>query len=103
MNSYGNPVVVEAERDLHEPPSKRSTPSVAAPEIFVNHARKSDRFDALVTQGWGRLAYNIVRSLARRGLKVVLGTDEFLGMAVLSRYTSATFLHPAYIRHTHEF
>jgi predicted ATP-grasp superfamily ATP-dependent carboligase len=59
--------------------------------------------DALVTQGWGRVAYNIVRSLGRRKLKVVLGTDEFLGMAILSRYTAATFRHPSFARQPREF
>lgn len=64
---------------------------------------RSREFDVLVTHGWGRIAYNIVRSLGRRGLKVVLGTDEFQGMAVLSRYTAANFRHPVFVRHTEEF
>jgi len=61
-------------------------------------AHKPPPCDVLVTQGWGRIAYNIVRSLARRGLKVALGTDDFLGMAALSRYPAATFRHPPFVR-----
>ena len=65
--------------------------------------RPSDAVDALVTHGWGRIAYNIVRSLGRKGLKVALGTDEFSGMAVLSRYTAAKFRHPSFVRQVPEF
>lgn len=59
--------------------------------------RAPKRLDVIVTQGWGRIAYNIVRSLGRKGLKVGLGVDNFLGMAVVSRYTAAVFRHPSFI------
>jgi len=52
------------------------------------------RPDVLVTQGWGRVAFNIVRSLGRQGLKVVVGADAFRGMAFYSKYTTARFRHP---------
>jgi hypothetical protein len=51
--------------------------------------------DVLISNAWGRSPYNIVRSLARRGLRTVVGTDRLGGMAALSRYPIATFRHPA--------
>jgi len=62
-----------------------------------------NRSDVLITQGWGRIGYNLVRSLARRGLKVVVGTDGFLGMVTLSRYAAARFQHPALASEPWEF
>jgi predicted ATP-grasp superfamily ATP-dependent carboligase len=62
-----------------------------------------DGSDVLITQGWGRTAYQIVRSLGKHGLKVVLGTDKFGGMASFSRYASARFRHPIITLETTEF
>jgi predicted ATP-grasp superfamily ATP-dependent carboligase len=64
---------------------------------------KGKECDVLVTQGWGRIAYNIVRSLGKKGLSVALGTDEFLGMGVFSRFTSKTFRHPCFVTQTQSF
>src|SRR4051794_4240794 len=50
--------------------------------------------DVLVTQGWGKIAYNVVRSLGRERLRVVVGTDRLGGMAALSKYATARFTHP---------
>jgi predicted ATP-grasp superfamily ATP-dependent carboligase len=66
-----------------------------------SHGRAAS--DALITNGWGRIAYNVVRSLGGKGLRVVVGTDRFLGMSVASRYASATFRHPSFITETTEF
>lgn len=63
----------------------------------------TNQLDVLVTHGWGRIAYNTVRSLARHGLKVGVGTDQFLGMACFSRYTCANFRHPSFIVQPSEF
>jgi predicted ATP-grasp superfamily ATP-dependent carboligase len=51
-------------------------------------------FDVLMTQGWGKIAYNVVRSLGRERLRVVVGTDKLGGMAALSRYAAEHFRHP---------
>jgi predicted ATP-grasp superfamily ATP-dependent carboligase len=51
-------------------------------------------FDVLITQGSGRVAYNVVRSLSKQGLKVVAGTDKTLGMTFFSRHTAQRFRHP---------
>jgi predicted ATP-grasp superfamily ATP-dependent carboligase len=61
------------------------------------------RCDILVTNAWGRAAYNVVRSLARESLDVVVGTDRFLGMATLSRYPAARFRHPFATLDSREF
>jgi predicted ATP-grasp superfamily ATP-dependent carboligase len=59
--------------------------------------------DVLLTQAWGRSAYNVVRSLGRRGLSVVVGTDRFSSMAAYSRYAAGTFQHALAIAQTTEF
>src|SRR5579862_8407789 len=51
--------------------------------------------DVMLTNAWGRSPYNIARSLASRRLRVIVGTDKFLGMAALSRFATATFRHPS--------
>jgi predicted ATP-grasp superfamily ATP-dependent carboligase len=60
-------------------------------------------YDVLITQGWGRIAYNVVRSLGRQRLQVIVGTDRFSGMAAWSRYASARFRHPVITRQTIAF
>ncbi|WP_304146698.1 ATP-grasp domain-containing protein, partial [Ignavibacterium album] len=52
--------------------------------------------DVMLTNGWDRIAYNILRGLAREGLKVVFGTDNHLGMGYYSKYDSAKFIHHNY-------
>jgi len=54
------------------------------------------KLDVIVTDGWTRISYNILRSLARRGLKVGLGVDAYSGMGVYSRYNSMTFSYPPF-------
>jgi predicted ATP-grasp superfamily ATP-dependent carboligase len=65
--------------------------------VVTDSARSpsTNAHDVLITQGWGRAAYNVFRSLRRHGLSVVVGTDRFSGMAALSRYASARFRHPS--------
>ena len=63
--------------------------------MHSRHGSRSARpTDVLVSNAWGRSPYNVVRSLARHHLSVVVGTDKFMGMAALSRYPAATFRHP---------
>jgi len=96
---------VQSETKVADRATVASSSEPGAPRPGLRRARPAlpETCDALITQGWGRIAYNIVRSLARRGLKVALGTDEFMGMAVLSRYTSATFRHPPFAQRSAEF
>jgi predicted ATP-grasp superfamily ATP-dependent carboligase len=96
-------MVVETEVGSPGADTRANGNAVGSPTLAGKFAHPHGRFDALVTQGWGRVAYNIVRSLARKKLRVVLGTDEFLGMAMLSRYTAATFRHPSFVRQPLDF
>jgi len=59
-----------------------------------NGSRSARPTDVLISNAWGRSPYNVLRSLARHRLSVVVGTDKFMGMAALSRYSAATFRHP---------
>ena len=59
--------------------------------------------DVMVTNVWGRIGYNIVRSLGKQGLKVAVGMDKYRGMALLSRYKHTTFFHHNFITHPKEF
>jgi len=89
--------------DVETVPHEVATVTDAARPTLVRTRQRAKDIDVVITQGWGRIAYNIVRSLGRKGLKVALGTDEFGGMAVLSRYTSTTFRHPSFVTHPAEF
>jgi len=97
-----NSEVVELKGDGNPPECVYPTSYGVPPNDVMQSPRNRNQFDVLVTNGWGRIAYNIVRSLGRRGLGIALGTDEFLGMALLSRYTTAHFHHPS-IRNTAGF
>ncbi len=39
-----------------------------------------NNIDVMLTNGWDRIAYNVLRGLAKEGLKVTFGTDNYLGM-----------------------
>ena len=58
--------------------------------------KKHDKLDVIVTNGWTRISYNILRSLGRRGLRVGLGVDSRSGMSVYSRYNSKTLYQPSF-------
>ena len=50
--------------------------------------------NVLVTHCWSRIGYNLVRSLAKRGLNVCVGVDPRSGMTRFSRAMRAHFRHP---------
>ncbi|WP_290664458.1 ATP-grasp domain-containing protein [Ignavibacterium sp.] len=56
----------------------------------------SKHIDVLLTNGWDRIAYNILRGLASEGLKAAFGTDNYLGMGYYSKYASEKFVHHNY-------
>jgi predicted ATP-grasp superfamily ATP-dependent carboligase len=99
-NTNTNLAVLETTADSNDSPGGLPAGHAPASGNGVNQSGKGRQVDVLVTNGWGRVAYNIVRSLGRKGLTVALGTDEFLGMGLLSRYTAASFRHPSVIRQT---
>ncbi|AFH50184.1 Putative ATP-grasp enzyme [Ignavibacterium album JCM 16511] len=55
-----------------------------------------NKTDVLLTNGWDRIAYNVLRGLAKENLKIAFGTDNLLGMGYYSRLTTAKFIHHNY-------
>lgn len=57
---------------------------------------KLTRSDVIITHCYNRIGYNVLRSLGKKGLKVVIGVDQFSGMGAFSRHRFKTFYHPSY-------
>ena len=57
---------------------------------------KSTKSDVVLTHCRNRIAYNILRSLRKRGLKVAVGVDPDSGMSVYSRHKYRIFSHPSF-------
>ena len=53
-------------------------------------------FDVLLTNGWDRVSYNVLRRLAKSGLKVAFGVDKYSGMGVYSNLQHQNFTYTAY-------
>ncbi len=64
---------------------------------------KNILLDAVVTNAWNRIGYNIVRSLGSRGLKVGVGVDENSGMGAFSRFGTIRFHHGSYLSDESKF
>ena len=58
--------------------------------------RPGSRWDVVVTGASNRVGYNVVRSLARHGLRVGVGVDASSGMARYSRYCAGSFELPSH-------
>lgn len=54
------------------------------------------KYDVLLSNGWDRISYNILRGLSKEGLRVAFGTDNFRGMGYYSKYASAKLIHHNY-------
>lgn len=52
------------------------------------------RCDVIVTYCWNRVGYNILRSLARHGLKVWVADTSRTNICSMSRYCSGSFVYP---------
>lgn len=59
--------------------------------------------DVLLTNGWDRISYNVLRGLLKEKLKVAFGTAANKGMGAFSKYASSKFVHPDYISEPEEF
>ncbi len=59
--------------------------------------------DVLITYGWNRVAYNVLRSLGKKGLKVCVGDTSKLCMSFWSRYAAEKFLYRSFYANPHEF
>ncbi len=63
----------------------------------------SKQTDVLLTNGWDRIAYNILRALSKENLRVAFGSDNYLGMGYYSKYASEKFIHHNYKRSEEKF
>jgi len=59
--------------------------------------------DVLLTNGWDRIAYNVLRGLSSENLKVAFGTNKNKGMGAYSKYVSSKFVHSDYILDPEKF
>ncbi len=59
--------------------------------------------DALVTYCWNRVGYNVLRSLAAKGVRVIVGDANKLAMARFSRYGDDFFQYPSFYKNPASF
>jgi predicted ATP-grasp superfamily ATP-dependent carboligase len=59
--------------------------------------------DVVITHCRDRIGYNVLRSLGRKGLKVVVGVDQFSGMGIYSHYKYKSFSHPSFAQNERAF
>lgn len=59
--------------------------------------------DVVITYGWNRVAYNILRSLSLKGLKVAVGDTSKAAMARKSKYCGYSFSYPSFYRNPKQF
>lgn len=59
--------------------------------------------DVIVTYCWNRVGYNILRSLTRQGLSVVVGDTSNKNICSLSKYVSGNFVYPDPFTNEDEF
>lgn len=58
---------------------------------------------AIVTYARNRIALTVVRSLAKRGIKVITSDNIHPAMSFFSRYSSGHFIHPSPMRYPEAF
>jgi len=59
--------------------------------------------DVLLTNGWDRIAYNVLRGLAKQNLAVAFGTDYNKGKGLYSKYVNKKFTHHNFNSHPANF
>jgi len=59
--------------------------------------------DVILTNGWDRIGYNVLRGLAKENLKVAFGTDSNSGMGRYSHLKSRHFIHSDYSKEPQQF
>lgn len=59
--------------------------------------------DVMVTYGWNRVAYNMLRALAANGLRVAVGDNSSFAMAKASRYCAGTFNYRSFYQQPLDF
>ena len=75
-----------------------STSFVTASTGYFGMSHDQQKWDVVVTNSSNRIGYNLLRCLARNGLRVGLGVDSHSGMGVHSRYCAGSFRHPSHLR-----
>lgn len=58
----------------------------------------STNIDVAITYGWNRVAYNALRSLSSRGLRVAVGDASKVAMARRSKYCCYSFSYPSFYK-----
>ena len=51
----------------------------------------NEHIDVILTFGWNRVSYNILRNLSKNGIKVVVGDESKFNMCSMSRYAMGSF------------
>ena len=64
---------------------------------------KYKNIDTVLTYGWNRVAYNILRSLSLKGLKVAVGDTSNVAMAKSSRYCAYPFSYLSFYKNPKDF
>lgn len=59
--------------------------------------------DVVITYGWNRVAYNVLRSLSSKGLRVVVGDTNKFAMSFWSKYTNEKFLYQSFYKNPYGF
>ena len=59
--------------------------------------------DVIITYCWNRVGYNILKSLANKGLKVVVADTSKFNICSLSKFSSGSFSYPDPFTHEKEF
>jgi len=62
-----------------------------------------NNIDVVITYGWNRVAYNILRSLSLKNLKVAVGDAFNIAMAKRSKYCCYSFSYPSFYRNPKGF
>ncbi len=64
---------------------------------------KIEHCEVLLTNGWDRISYNILRSLVHKDISVGFGVDRNSGIGRFSRLEHCNFVHPSYIDEEEKF
>lgn len=79
-------------------------PKPSKPKGAVHLIKETyNNIDVLLTYGWNRVAYNILRSLSSKGIKVCVGDTSRLSMSFWSKYSDKSFLYPSFYSHPQSF
>lgn len=58
-------------------------------------ANSVKQYDVLLTYGWCRVGYGVLRSLSKRGIKVLVGDASLVGMCRFSNLKTGFFKYPS--------